>query len=210
MSWLPDTASFHERVQDAYAVFGGRALVLSANDVDLVDSWAKAEVPFEIVARGMRKAAEALAYDAPGGEARPASLRAFKRHVDAEMGKYLKRTVGRTEGEAPTPFHLERHKKLLAALRKLATEVPALNQHFTALRANLPPPADFDAADRQESLVLAVAWQALPTEGRRECLRRTRALVQEAALASASTRREALRFHRAAWVRQHFNLPTFW
>ncbi|MBL9038439.1 MAG: hypothetical protein JNG84_07995, partial [Archangium sp.] len=64
MSLLPDSASFHERVQDCFVAYRGRGVSLSPADYDLVEAWAATEVPFEVVARGIRKAAEAALWDA--------------------------------------------------------------------------------------------------------------------------------------------------
>jgi hypothetical protein len=205
MSWLPDSASFHEKVQAAYAVYRGRGLSLADADIDLVDTWEASGAPFDVIARGLRLGAEALAFDAPAGEMpRIGSLRAFRRTVEAEIKKYLKASAGR--GEAPpsaTTFLGERHRRLLRALKDLAPQLEA------AL-AEKGPVTDFDLAERREQLVLAALWWRLPAATRRECLTRSRRLVDAAALSSATSRKEALRYHRGAWVRRHLQLPAFW
>lgn len=210
MSLLPDSATFHERVQDCFVAYRGAGVSLSAADLELLDAWADAEVPFEVVARGIRKAAEAALWDAADGEGRLRTLRGCRRQVESEIAKYAQRTAGRTaEAPAPAakpdePFHVTRHKKLLAALKK-ATK-PGVPPWVT----RLPVPEDFEGGDRQELLALGLLWRALPFERRRSLLREARLLVEKAQAMSAATRRESLRFHRAALVRQAWSLPSLW
>lgn len=214
MSLLPDNATFHEQVQECFVAYRGRGLSLSGADLEVLDAWAEAGVPLEVVARGIRKAAEAALWDAPEGDGQLRSLRACKRSVDAEIAKYLKRAAGRTEtaGEpAPElPFHLARHQKLRAALKKVSRTHDALAPAIQKLVSALREPADFDAANRQEELALAVLTRALPREERRALLREAARLVEKAQAASRSARRESLRFHRAALVRHRLGLPAFW
>lgn len=212
MSLLPDTASFHEKVQDCFVAYRGRGLALSPLDAELVEEWAALEVPFEVVARGLRKAAEAALWDAPDGSAHLQSVRACRKHVEAEIKKYLKRSAGQTADEAPSalPFHLERHKKLRAALRKLARDQDALAAPLGRWLARLPEPADFAQSSRQEELVLALLARTLPWPKRAALLREARHLVQNAGSTSPSARRESLRFHRAALVRHALAVPAFW
>lgn len=212
MSLLPDSASFHERVQDCFVAYRGRGVSLSAVDVELVEAWATSGAPFEVIARGIRKAAEAAMWDAPDGAGLLRSLAACRRSVDSEIAKYLKRTAGRTEsaGELPEDaFHVVRHKKLVAAVKKLAKEQPGLERALVRTHA-LPQPHDFAASNAQEELVLAWLLRALPFAERRMILREARRLMENAAAVSAQARRESLRFHRAALVRQKWSLPSFW
>jgi hypothetical protein len=206
MSLLPDSASFHEKVQDCFVAYRGRGVSLSALDVELLDAWAAAEVPLEVVARGIRKAAEAALWDAPEGEAHLRSLRACKRHVDREIARYLRHTAGRGEGRAAPvePFEVTRHKKLVAALKK------ATKPHVPAWVARLPVPDSYVRADRQEALALALLWRALPFARRHELLREARRLVENTQATSTAARRESLRFHRAALVRRAWGLPAPW
>lgn len=212
MSLLPNDASFHERVQDCFATYRGRGLALSAADLDLVDAWADADVPFDVVARGIRKAAEAALFDAPEGGGRLRSLRACRRAVDAEIARYLKRSVGR--GAAPdappqTPFLLARHQKLRGTLQKLARDEPSVADAVARLAA-LPAPTDFQTSERQESLVLATLLRALPGPERLAVLREASRLVADVAPTSPAARRDSLRFHRGALVRRRLALPAFW
>src|SRR4051812_25143252 len=111
MSLLPHDASFHERVADLFAAFRGRGVALSALDVEIVDSWAKTGAPFEIVARGIRKAAEDALFDAPDNARGLHSLNACIRAVEIELKKFAEATVGRPDDEAPkgptVPLHLK-------------------------------------------------------------------------------------------------------
>jgi hypothetical protein len=201
MSLLPDTATFHERVQALFVTYRGRGVSLSPEDIELVDRWADAEVPFEVVARGIRLAAEKALWDAPEGEGHLKFLRACRRTVDAEMAKYLKRVAGKTE--APEASWLEaRHQKLVALVRRLARQRPAL------ARLSLPPVDGVDASTRQEHLVLASLVRTLPFPERLALLREARALASR--LATAEARRSSARFHRDALLKRRLDLPALW
>lgn len=209
MSLLPDGATFHERVQDLFVAYRGRGVSLSAADLELLDAWAAAEVPVEVVARGLRKAAETALWDAADGEGRLRTLKGCRRQVEAEISKYTRGSAGRTGKAAEAtaasePFHVTRHRRLIAALEK-ATK-PNVPSWVTAL----PAPQDFSGGDRQELLALGLLWRALPFERRRSLLREARQLVEKAQAMTATTRRESLRFHRAALVRQAWSLPALW
>ena len=207
MSLLPDSATFHERVQDLFVAYRGHGVSLSSVDLDLLDAWATAEVPFEVIARGIRKAAEAALWDAAEGQGHLRSLKACKRQVDLEIGKFVSKTAGRTEqpsAVATEPFHVTRHQKLVAALKK-ATK-PAVPPWVDRLGV----PADFAAGDRQESLALLLLVRGLPEARRSALLREARRLVEKAEAMSAATKRESLRFHRAALVRQAWAMPALW
>ncbi|MDX2014776.1 MAG: hypothetical protein SFW67_31555 [Myxococcaceae bacterium] len=199
MSLLPDSATFHERVQALFVTYRGRGVSLSPEDIDLVDRWAEAEVPFEVVARGIRLAAEKALWDAPEGAGQLKFLRACRRTVDAELTKYLKRVAGKTEAPEAS-WLLARHQKLVAAVRRLAKERPAL------ARLSLPPVEDFEASARQEHLVLAVLVRTLPFPERLALLREARALAS--GLATAEARRSSARFHRDALVKRQLDLPA--
>lgn len=207
MSLLPDSATFHERVQDCFVAYRGHGVSLSAVDLEILDGWAEAEVPFEVIARGLRKAAEAALWDAAEGEGRLRSLKACRRDVDQEISKYVRTSAGRTEAPSekePEPFHVTRHKKLLAALKK------ATKPHLPAWASRLPVPEDFTQSDRQEWLALNLLLRALPFPRRTSLLREARMVVEKAPSMSAATRRESLRFHRAALVRQAWAMPALW
>jgi hypothetical protein len=209
MSLLPDSATFHEQVEACFVAYRGHGVSLSPKDVALVDVWADAQVPFEVVARGIRKAAEAAAFTARNGEVQLQSLAACRRAVEAEVKKYRKISEGRTEAAPePAPFHLVRFEHLQKLLKGLARERPELG--IERWRARLPEPRDFTAGSRTEELVLALLLRARPFAERLECLREASKFVQKSAPASKDARREALRFQRAALVRLRLELPAFW
>lgn len=210
MSLLPHDASFHERVQDLFAAFRGRGVSLSALDVELVEEWAKTGAPFEVVARGIRRAAEGVLFDAPEDDRGLRSLVACRRDVERELKKYVSATAGSTaEAEELAPLHLARHRKLNAALRKAARSHPVLEPAVDRLLA-LPEPRDFDAAQQREELALAVLLRALPFDPRLALLHQARDFVQKAAPMSSRARRESRRLHRAALLRRTLSLPAFW
>ena len=211
MSLIPDNATFHERVQDCFVAYRGRGVSLSSTDFDLVDAWFATGVPFEVVARGIRKAAEDALWDAPNGEPSLRFLSWCKRAVNGEIDKYVKRAAGQTETAARgqpklEPFHLARHQKLVAALKKLGKSRPELVAWLPALKA----PNDLSHADVNEAWALAKLLHALPYPARSPLLREARRLVQNTPSLSAAARKESLRFHRAALVRRELSLPTFW
>ncbi|MBL8957803.1 MAG: hypothetical protein JNK82_43915 [Myxococcaceae bacterium] len=213
MSLLPDSASFHERVQDLFAAFRGVGVSLSGLDVELVDAWEKTGAPFEVVARGIRRAAETAWMDAAETDRGLRSLAACRRSVQLELDKFARASIGgRPEEPAPddtTPFHLVRHKKLGAALRKVGRELPAL-QPVTARLLALTPPADFDGAQWHQDLAHAALLRALPFDQRLTLLQQARDVVQKSPPMSGSARREARRLHRSALLRRHLSLPAFW
>lgn len=210
MSLLPDSATFHERVQDLFSAYRGKGLALSAIDVELVDRWAALAVPFEVVAQGLRKAAEAALYDAAADE-KLASLAACRRTIDAEISRYQKRTAGRREdltaaGAEAEPLATTMHKKLKGALRRAAKLQPGLAPAVETLLSRLPTPADFDASVRQEELAFAALLRALPFPARLAVLRRVGAVLREAPSLSAAARREAARFHRTVLCKRALGL----
>ncbi len=208
MSFLPDSATFHERVQACFVAYRGRGVALSAKDVDLLDEWARAEVPFEVVARGIRRAAEVAAFDAVEGETLM-SLRGCKRQVDSEIQKFVKRSIGKGAPEDTQPLHLARHQKLTAALKKFAKENEGFRRLLT-IAQQLPEPADLAAADRQEHLVNALLIRASPPEVRARVLTVARRHLLRAMPVSRAARLEALRFHRSAVLRGSLDVPNFW
>ena len=212
MSLLPDTASFHERVQALFVSYRARGVALSAVDVELVEEWASANIPFEIVARGIRKSAELALWDAAADDRGLRSLTACRAQVKREIKKYLTRAAGQTR-EPPlpaAPFHVARHRKLKAALKRLGTQRPALAAPLAQFVKRLAVPHDFAAANAQEELALATLLRLLPFTDRIRLLREARRLVQNGAAVSAPARLESLRFHRAALVRHELELPGFW
>lgn len=211
MGLLPEGASFEEQVADYFAAVRGRGLMLSALDAELLSAWGEAAVPFEVVARGIRRAAEKRAYDARPGEEAPASLRACRREVEAEIRKYLARSAGRPgSGEPRRPVEQERVEKMKAALRRLGRELPELSPSCEriALWLGARPAADLASAARAEDAVLLALARALPFERRVALYREASSLVSPGS--SARARKLAVRVHRAAALRRAIALPAFW
>ena len=212
MSLLPDSASFHERVEAVFVAFRGTGVSLSPQDLELVDAWAARGVPFEVVVRGIRKAAEAALFDAPQGQGAMRSLRAARRQVEAEISRYLKRSTQAPapEGQPPeTPFLTARHQKLQATVRALARAQPGL-EPLARQVATLDAPPDFVLATRREAWVLARLLRALPFAERARLGRELAALTPSRGTVSPAARLEARRLHLAAAVRRRYELRPFW
>lgn len=206
MTLLPDSASFHEKVEACFVAFRRRGVSLSPRDLDLLDQWAAHEVPFEVIARGIRKAAEARLWDAVAGDEGPETLRSCRREVEAEIKKYVRETAGRgaaSEPAAEDDFLATRQRKLVASVKKLLDPAPAW-------LARLPMPVDYTASERQEAMVVLRLLRALPFARRRSLLREARSLVEKAPIISAAAIKESLRFHRVALTRQAWSMPATW
>jgi hypothetical protein len=212
MTLLPDTASFHEKVEACFVAFRRRGLSLSPLDVMLLEQWAELEVPFEVIARGIRRASEQLVWDRAVGEQAPDSLRVCKKDVEIEIKKWVRNTAGRTEAPAAASdadggdedFLVTRRKKLIAALKK------ATRPNVPAWVARLPQPETYQAADRQEALALLLLLRSLPPEKRTQVRKEARALVARAPPMSARAHAESLRFHRVALAREAWTMPVSW
>ncbi len=193
--------------------FRGAGLMLSPLDAELVEAWSRLDVPFEVVARGIRRAAEAALYDARADERPLRSLRACRKHVELEIQKYFRRSAGRAEGEPEREMpHLFRHKKLLAALKRLGREQPELLRGIQRLLdgALARPPDDVAGSSRQEERAYAGLLRALPFERRLSLLREARQMEENVASVSSQARKMGRRFHRAAVLRRELKLKAFW
>jgi hypothetical protein len=213
MSFLPDSASFEERVQACFTAYRGRGVELSALDAELLDAWANSGAPFEVIARGLRKAAENAGWDSAQSEGGLRSLRAARRQVNAEISKWVASSAGQhTAGAADEgePLHLVRHRKLKASLRKISQKLPALAAAATRLEQRLTTPSDFASAQRAEELAIALLTRALNWQERQALLRQARRLVQNAQPVSPHAVRESKRFHRATALKRLLDLPSFW
>ncbi len=226
MSLLPQDASFEELVQDCFLAFRGSGLMLSPLDVQLVVAWRDAGVPFEVVARGIRKAAEKAVWDARPGEPALRSLRACRRQVEAEIEKHKARAVGGRDGEGdgapvdpeqphPPPRRSlveERHARLKSAVKKMAKEHAAFAATVERLLGGLlaEPPVDLSAAGAVEERVMAALLRGLPYESRLRILRDAKAQVGDASPLSGRARKLSRRFHNSAALRKAFSLPSFW
>ncbi|MBL8912778.1 MAG: hypothetical protein JNM17_18940 [Archangium sp.] len=208
MTLLPDTASFHEKVQACFVAFRRRGLALSALDTMLLEQWAELDVPFEVIARGIRRASEQLVWDRVVGEDAPESLRVCQRDVETEIKKWVRNSAGKTESAAEAPqaddFLVTRRKKLIAAIKKATRpEVPAWLK-------KLPQPETYADADRQESMALLLLARRLPAEKKKALLSEAKALVAKAPPMSKGAAAESLRFHRVALAREAWVMPVSW
>jgi hypothetical protein len=209
MSLLPKEASFEELVQDVFLAFRGAGLMLSPLDAELVSSWAESGVPFEVVAWGIRRAAEKAGWDARPGDQALRSVRRCRRDVDAEIRKYLDRSAGATSPGASTPRISEHaRRKLRAGLRQVAAEHPQLERAVAQLLLRLAG-ADL-SADAVEMVPISLL-RALPFGERFSVLREAHAQMSSLADgASPRGRKLARRVHRAALLRKRLGLPSFW
>jgi hypothetical protein len=215
MSLLPESASFEERVQDYFLALRGRGLSLSALDRELLGAWSASGAPFEVVARGMQRAAEQALFDARPGEPILRSLRACRRAVDAEIKKYLRASAGREPaadaparrgGRAPARKGWEQ-ARLEALQGELATAVlarPELGGAAARIAGRLlhSPAVSAAEASRQEDAVLLLLLRALPAHERWELWRQARQSLGEAEGLSRGARLLSRRVRLGALVRR--------
>jgi hypothetical protein len=220
MGLLPENASFEELVTDCFAAHRGAGVMLSALDVELVVRWRMLGVPFEVVARGIRKAAEKALWDARPGEPALRSLRAARREVEAEIKRHqrLQAGAGAVTGDAQglplaedAPAESagpgQERTKLAAKFRALAREQPALASACEQLAQDADAGRLDADADRRVDVALL---RALPFPERLATLRKATAVEGEARPLSHHGRRMARRFHVGAVLRRRLNLPRFW
>lgn len=214
VSLLPETASFEELVQDCFLVHRGAGLMLSPLDVEVIGEWAESGVPFEVIGRGIRRAAEKALWDARPGEPVLRTLRACRREVEAEIRKYRARAVGAGSGSAAPPhaaFLEERHKRLRSVVKKAGRDA-RLSRAADELRAGLlaQAPSGIREADRREERVTAALLRALPFRERLQIYREATQHAGDPRLTSAQARKLSRRFHRHALLRRAIDLPAFW
>jgi hypothetical protein len=211
MGLLPEDASFEELVTDCFAAHRGAGVMLSPLDAALVVQWAQLGVPFEVVARGIRKAAERALWDARPGEPALRSLRSAKKDVEAEIKKHQRLHAGAPElpaaEDVPAEGPESERKRLAAKLKKLGREHPLLESPIGRLAADaLNGRLDQDGERRVDCLLL----RALPFPERLAVLKEATALEGGQRPLSHHGRRMARRFHVGAVLRRRLNLPRFW
>jgi hypothetical protein len=217
MSLLPESASFEELVQDYFLAVRGAGLMLSALDTELLTTWAREGVPFEVVARGISRSAEKALWDARPGEPVLRSLRACRRQVESEIKKYRALAAGGGAPELPEPharrkkartWEETRHARLCAALEDLAGREEALAPRVRRLLVTVLAhvPTEPAALDEQEALALLALLRALPFEERRAVWREARGAGAEQQVMSARARRVSRRFRRLAAVRRRLGV----
>ncbi|MBZ4422514.1 hypothetical protein [Myxococcus sp. RHSTA-1-4] len=214
MSLLPESASFEELVQDYFLAVRGAGLMLSALDTELLTTWAREGVPFEVVARGISRSAEKALWDARPGEPVLRSLRACRRQVEAEIKKYRELAAGAGAPE-PNPkrkkartWEETRHARLCAALEDLAGRdaalAPRVQRLFVTVLAQVP--SEPAALDEQEARALLALLRALPFPERRSVWRDARGAGPEQQVMSARARRVSRRFRVLAAVRRRLGV----
>ncbi len=207
MSLLPEGASFEELVQDYFLAVRGGGLMLSALDTELLTSWAREGVPFEVVARGIARSAEKALWDSRPGEPVLRSLRACRRQVESEIKKYRDRSAGEsqaTERRRARTWEETRHARLRASLERLAERRPELTSRVGQLLESVlaTPPAEPARLDAQEGLVFLGLLRALPFGERVQLWREAKGDGAESQGMSARSRRLSRRFRLLALVRR--------
>jgi hypothetical protein len=206
MSLLPEGASFEELVQDYFLAVRGEGLMLSALDTELLTSWAREGVPFEVVARGIARSAEKALWDARPGEPVLRSLRACRRQVESEIKKYRDRSAGESQSarRRSRTWEETRHGRLRASLERLAERRPELTFRVEQLLESVlaTPPAEPAELDVQEGLVFLGLLRALPFAERVRIWREARGDSAESLGMSVRSRRMSRRFRLLALVRR--------
>jgi hypothetical protein len=209
MSLLPDGASFEELVQECFLTYRSWGLALSALDSELVRKWSSQGVPFEVVARGIRRGAEKAVWDVAPGDPPFRSLRSCRRQVETEIRRFQTLVAGRGSDEgrdqAEELLAAEGRKRWRAALRKAARHWPTLAASTELL---LREPR-LGSTAMEESLALRLI-RALPFEQRLGLIRDSRSLTPLHRRGSPRARKEARRFVQSAMIRKKLALPGFW
>ena len=210
---------------ECFLAHRGAGLMLSPLDVQLVMSWSEAGAPYEVVALGIRKAAERAVWDTRPGEPALRTLRACKREVEAELKKWRARSAGRGGSSADpdtgegagaqverASLETDRWKKTKAVISKLGRERPEVAAACTSLLAGplRAPATSLDASERVEEVVYARLVRALPWPLRKALYVEAAALCGDLRLGSAHARVLSRRFHRNALIRRALDLPSFW
>ncbi|ADO73420.1 conserved uncharacterized protein [Stigmatella aurantiaca DW4/3-1] len=211
MSLLPESASFEELVQDYFLAVRGAGLMLSALDTELLTSWARLGVPFQVVARGITRSAEKALWDARPGEPVLRSLRACRRQVEAEIKKYLARSAGGGEAGPGRPgltWEETRHARLRAVLERIAEQWPSLASRVEQLQGQLlsTVPQEPAQLDVQELRVFFALLRAQPFAQRIHLWRAARLDGADAQAMSPRSRRLSRRFRVLAQVRRYLGV----
>jgi len=221
MSQLPKSASFHECVQALFCFLRGHGAALSPLDAELLELWASTQVPFEVVARGMRRCFESRLTGLKQDEtASLPSLRTCRRHVESEIARYL-----RVHTQTPLPhaslensktthtteksYAQMRHQRLKKQLRSFAKKHPWAQKTIAKGMRRLPLPMDIHQAMRQEILAIFVLAQALPREEKKKLLEETLELVKTREALSLEAAKEQWRFFLAFVFKQRFGIRNW-
>lgn len=211
MGLLPQLSSFEEQVADAFTAFRGSGVMISPLDAELVSDWSARRIPFEVVVRGLHRAAEKALWDAKPGEPALRSLRACRKDVEAEIRKYLRASAGAHLPESTATANVETTvdpvadgvKRLAKGLRKLSKT----DARLEPLCGRLIEEGRVEGFDQRFPIQLL---RALPFQERIRMLREARALMEGQVILSAHGRKLSRRFHRAAVLRRALDLQPFW
>ncbi|MGC4115885.1 MAG: hypothetical protein QM765_15090 [Myxococcales bacterium] len=225
MSLLPEDAGYLEHVQAYFLAFRGDGVSLSSLDAELLADWKARGVPYPVVCRGIRKAAESLLYN-NGSSARLRTLRSCRMAVEREFKRWEGAPATPIAKESPPPeaeapqtaesFAVKRLKKARATLRKALSEASldparsaiAAAQAIVAMELDDPRQVSMLIARADDALAL-VYLRRLPGATRRELMKAARSAAgPRPAGASLRARKDALRAHRVALARSHGALPT--
>jgi len=213
MGLLPREATFAEEVADFFLAFRGAGVSLSPLDADLLLDWQARAVPYAVICRGIRRAAEKRAHTLRPGEPALRSLRSCARLVEEELARHQGVATGRAKKVAAKPGP-DRLAKARAALAKAAREGAspvrraAERVHAKAVAASAgPAEVAFRVARLDEAFGFSYL-RALPFAERFSVMRAVRERVGGALRAmSPRARRAALRAHRVMAARVHGGLP---
>jgi hypothetical protein len=202
-------------VQDYFLAYRGSGVTLSPLDAELLSSWARSGAPFQVIAAGIRRAAEKAAWHARPGDPALRSLRACKRDVESEIRKhrwYSAGATGERRSSRPPRSGAISKAKLRAAFAKLARLRPALTAEiellYKAAEGSAQGLDDFlGQLDAREARLM----RALPFPERLDVLREARAQASPPdRRASVLARKLARRLHRRVALRKKLGLPLFW
>jgi hypothetical protein len=215
MSLLPDGASLEEWVQDCFLAYRGCGVSLSALDAEILSQWAHSGAPFEVIARGIRRAAEKAAWHTAPGEPVLRSLRSCRRDVESEIRRHGWQSAGGTEQRRSgrgLRLPADRRAQALAELQRVAADRPEITEEIELLKSAIAGPPVETASLRERLDILEVRLlRALLFPERLEVLREVRSRMGELTRqASTRARTLARRFQRSAALRKKLGLPSFW
>jgi len=216
MGLLPREASFAEEVADFFLAFRGAGVSLSPLDAELLLAWHQAGVPYDVVCRGIRRAAEKRAHHLAPGEPLLRTLRSCAKAVDDERKRAMGLRAGRaTRSSEPAKAPDDPLARARAALRKAIREgtAPVRRSATQVLPLARDPEVDparaFARVARIDEALALCYLRALPFSQRLALLRAARApLAAALSRMSPRARRAALRAHRVLHARTHGELPA--
>lgn len=223
MSLLPEDATYLEHVQAYFLAFRGDGVALSPLDAELLLDWKARGVPYPVICRGIRRAAEALLYHgAPGARLR--TLRSCRVTVEREFRRWAGVPVSPPPGgdapvAAPSTHEnvaVSRLKKARAVLRKALTTAASdaaragIEASAAVVASELDDPRHVSALIARADDTLALVYlRQLPFLARQDLMRKAReAAGPRPPGSSRLARKDALRAHRVALARAHGQLPA--